>query len=70
MRNVMERQQWDNVSAAGLSGARLQAERESTHSGAFFLILAAVLIVAANVFAFTSLTSSEPTQAQNAAQQR
>jgi hypothetical protein len=69
MRNVMERQQWDNVSATGLSGARLQAERESSHSGAFFLILAAILIVAANVFAFTSLTSGEPTQAQ-ASQQR
>jgi len=69
MRNVMERQQWDNVSATGLSGTRLQAEREASHSGAFFLILAAILIVAANVFAFTSLTASEPTQAQ-ATQQR
>jgi len=61
MRNVMERQQWDNVSAAGLSGARLRAERESTHSGGFFLLLAAILIVAANVFAFTSLRSGDTT---------
>lgn len=69
MRNVMERQQWDNVSASGLGGARLQAEREATHSGAFFLVLAAILIVAANVFAFTSLTSSDTT-AQATTQQR
>ena len=69
MRNVMERQQWDNVSATGLSGARLHAERESTHSGAFFLVLAAILNVAANVIAFTSLTSSDTT-AQATSQQR
>ncbi len=70
MRNAMERQQWDNVSATGLSGARLQAERESSHSGAFFLVLAAILIVAANVFAFSSMTGGEPTQAQATQQQR